>query len=154
MFRSHINQKTQFENPVLEAKKKLSQETAAIQQAAAAPSQGNTQHCGTCLPPHRACEDPRENTQHAVTAEESNTKAYTELGLAVMIWRGIACFYLMAQTGKGGTQEKESRGLIFSRRSRRPLKQRLAAQGVCAHVVCSLTNQLSGHPPPPLTPAF
>uniref|UniRef100_A0A8D3CE29 Membrane-associated guanylate kinase, WW and PDZ domain-containing protein 3 n=1 Tax=Scophthalmus maximus TaxID=52904 RepID=A0A8D3CE29_SCOMX len=63
----HINQKTQFENPVLEAKKKLSQETAAIQQAAAAPSQGNTQHCGTCLPPHRACEDPRENTQHAVT---------------------------------------------------------------------------------------
>lgn len=38
---SHINQKTQFENPVLEAKKKLSQETAAIQQAAAAPSQGN-----------------------------------------------------------------------------------------------------------------
>ncbi|KAG7226750.1 hypothetical protein INR49_014099, partial [Caranx melampygus] len=36
----HINQKTQFENPVLEAKKKLSQETAAIQQAAAAPSQG------------------------------------------------------------------------------------------------------------------
>ncbi|XP_056293746.1 membrane-associated guanylate kinase, WW and PDZ domain-containing protein 3-like isoform X2 [Pseudoliparis swirei] len=37
----HINQKTQFENPVLEAKKKLSQETqAAIQHAAAAPSQG------------------------------------------------------------------------------------------------------------------
>ncbi|KAA8593233.1 hypothetical protein FQN60_009349 [Etheostoma spectabile] len=36
----HINQKTQFENPVLEAKKKLSQETAAIQQATAAPSQG------------------------------------------------------------------------------------------------------------------
>ena len=38
---SHINQKTQFENPVVEAKKKLSQETAASQQAAAAPSQGN-----------------------------------------------------------------------------------------------------------------
>ncbi|XP_073324491.1 membrane-associated guanylate kinase, WW and PDZ domain-containing protein 3 [Pagrus major] len=36
----HINQKTQFENPVLEAKKKLSQETAAVQQAAAAPPQG------------------------------------------------------------------------------------------------------------------
>ncbi|KAM8757466.1 membrane-associated guanylate kinase, WW and PDZ domain-containing protein 3 isoform 2-T2 [Acanthopagrus schlegelii] len=35
----HINQKTQFENPVLEAKKKLSQETAAVQQAAAAPPQ-------------------------------------------------------------------------------------------------------------------
>ncbi|KAM4612945.1 membrane-associated guanylate kinase, WW and PDZ domain-containing protein 3 [Polymixia lowei] len=33
----HINQKTQFENPVLEAKKKLSQESAAIQQAAAPP---------------------------------------------------------------------------------------------------------------------
>lgn len=32
---SHINQKTQFENPVLEAKKRLNQETA-IQQAAAA----------------------------------------------------------------------------------------------------------------------
>lgn len=42
---SHINQKTQFENPVLEAKKKLSQETAAIQQAAAAPSQGNNAEC-------------------------------------------------------------------------------------------------------------
>lgn len=42
---SHINQKTQFENPVLEAKKKLSQETAAIQQAAAAPSQGNIAEC-------------------------------------------------------------------------------------------------------------
>ncbi|KAM8914364.1 membrane-associated guanylate kinase, WW and PDZ domain-containing protein 3 isoform 2-T2 [Spinachia spinachia] len=36
----HINQKTQFENPVLQAKKKLSQETAVIQQAAAAPPQG------------------------------------------------------------------------------------------------------------------
>lgn len=42
LFFSHINQKTQFENPVLEAKKKLSQETAAIQQAVAAPSQGNS----------------------------------------------------------------------------------------------------------------
>ncbi|MEQ2204945.1 Membrane-associated guanylate kinase, WW and PDZ domain-containing protein 3, partial [Xenoophorus captivus] len=37
----HINQRTQFENPVLEAKKKLSKETTAIQQAVAAPSQGN-----------------------------------------------------------------------------------------------------------------
>ncbi|KAM9759379.1 membrane-associated guanylate kinase, WW and PDZ domain-containing protein 3 isoform 2-T2 [Menidia menidia] len=36
----HINQKTQFENPVLEAKKRLNQETTAIQQAAAATSQG------------------------------------------------------------------------------------------------------------------
>lgn len=43
-FCSHINQKTQFENPVLEAKKKLSQETAAVQQAAAAPPQGNDSH--------------------------------------------------------------------------------------------------------------
>lgn len=39
---SHINQKTQFENPVLEAKKKLNQEAAAIQRAAAAPSQGTS----------------------------------------------------------------------------------------------------------------
>uniref|UniRef100_A0A3P9J105 Membrane-associated guanylate kinase, WW and PDZ domain-containing protein 3 n=1 Tax=Oryzias latipes TaxID=8090 RepID=A0A3P9J105_ORYLA len=38
----HINQKTQFENPVLEAKKRLNQELAAIQQAAAASSQGFT----------------------------------------------------------------------------------------------------------------
>uniref|UniRef100_A0A8C8DV09 Membrane-associated guanylate kinase, WW and PDZ domain-containing protein 3 n=1 Tax=Oryzias sinensis TaxID=183150 RepID=A0A8C8DV09_9TELE len=37
----HINQKTQFENPVLEAKKRLNQELAAMQQAAAASSQGN-----------------------------------------------------------------------------------------------------------------
>ncbi|MEQ2268238.1 Membrane-associated guanylate kinase, WW and PDZ domain-containing protein 3 [Xenotaenia resolanae] len=37
----HINQRTQFENPVLEAKKKLSKETTAIQQVVAAPSQGN-----------------------------------------------------------------------------------------------------------------
>uniref|UniRef100_A0A8C5HJH7 Membrane-associated guanylate kinase, WW and PDZ domain-containing protein 3 n=1 Tax=Gouania willdenowi TaxID=441366 RepID=A0A8C5HJH7_GOUWI len=37
----HINQKTQFENPVLEAKKRLNQETAAIQ-AAAATSQGSS----------------------------------------------------------------------------------------------------------------
>uniref|UniRef100_A0A3P9M625 Membrane-associated guanylate kinase, WW and PDZ domain-containing protein 3 n=1 Tax=Oryzias latipes TaxID=8090 RepID=A0A3P9M625_ORYLA len=36
----HINQKTQFENPVLEAKKRLNQELAAMQQAAAASSQG------------------------------------------------------------------------------------------------------------------
>uniref|UniRef100_A0A8C8DVC1 Membrane-associated guanylate kinase, WW and PDZ domain-containing protein 3 n=1 Tax=Oryzias sinensis TaxID=183150 RepID=A0A8C8DVC1_9TELE len=38
----HINQKTQFENPVLEAKKRLNQELAAMQQAAAASSQGFT----------------------------------------------------------------------------------------------------------------
>lgn len=45
---SHINQKTQFENPVLEAKKRLNQETAIQQAAAAAPSQGNGATAKTC----------------------------------------------------------------------------------------------------------
>lgn len=39
---SHINQKTQFENPVLEAKKRLNQETAIQQAAAAATSASAT----------------------------------------------------------------------------------------------------------------
>uniref|UniRef100_A0A8C5HK51 Membrane-associated guanylate kinase, WW and PDZ domain-containing protein 3 n=1 Tax=Gouania willdenowi TaxID=441366 RepID=A0A8C5HK51_GOUWI len=46
----HINQKTQFENPVLEAKKRLNQETAAIQ-AAAATSQGKGSSSGFTADP-------------------------------------------------------------------------------------------------------
>ena len=38
---SHINQKTQFENPVLEAKKRLNQDSSALLLKAAGAMQGN-----------------------------------------------------------------------------------------------------------------
>lgn len=47
---SHINQKTQFENPVLEAKKRLNQETAIQQAAAAAAAAAATSAAATVAP--------------------------------------------------------------------------------------------------------
>ncbi|XP_053724093.1 membrane-associated guanylate kinase, WW and PDZ domain-containing protein 3 isoform X1 [Synchiropus splendidus] len=72
----HINQKTQFENPVLEAKKRLNQETAAIQQAAAASSQGKSAAFGFTADPNQL----KGEMYHTALKKSSQGFGFTIIG--------------------------------------------------------------------------